>query len=105
MLDKYTKIIDGIKEEILFIEDKGKEFIMGKDFMRFKFKTDDSSVYNQKINISICVISISGLLNERSWYYPQIELQECFYENENFDKLLRFLNHCTRNDAPEKISH
>ena len=46
MLDKYTKIIDEIKEEILFIEDKGKEFIMGKDFMRFKFKTDDNLVYN-----------------------------------------------------------
>ena len=31
MLDKYTKVIDGIKGEILFIADRGKEFIMGKD--------------------------------------------------------------------------
>ena len=84
MLDKYTKVIDGIKEEILFIEDKGKE--MGKDFMRFKFKTGDNLVYNQKINVPVCVISISGQLKERGWYYPQIELQECFYENEYFDK-------------------
>ena len=86
MLDKYIRIIDGIKEEILFIEDKGKEFIMGKDFRRFKFKTDDNLVYNQKINVPVCVISISGLLKERGWYYPQIKLQECFYENEYFDK-------------------
>ena len=46
MLDKYVKIIDEIKEKILFIEDRGKEFIMVKDFMRFKFKTDDNLVYN-----------------------------------------------------------
>ena len=80
MLDKYVKIIDGIKEEILFIEDGGKKIIMAKDFMRFKFKTDNNLVYNQKINISVCVISISGLFKERNWYYPQMELQECFYE-------------------------
>ena len=86
MLDKYRKIIDGIKEKILFIEDKGKEFMMGKNLMRLKFKTDDNLVYNQKVNVPVCVISISGLLKERGWYYPQIELQECFYENEYFDK-------------------
>ena len=61
MLDKYVKIIDEIKEEILLIQDRGKEFIMAKDFMRFRFKTDD----NQKINIPVCVISISGLLKEK----------------------------------------
>ena len=37
---------------------------MAKDFMRFKFKTDDNLVYNQKINVPVCVISISGLLKE-----------------------------------------
>ena len=61
MLDKYVKIIDEIKEEILLIQDRGKEFIMAKDFMRFRFKTDD----NQKINNPVCVISISGLLKEK----------------------------------------
>ena len=65
MLDKYVKIIDEIKEEILFVEDRGKEFIMAKDFMRFKFKTDDNLLYNQKINVPVCVISISGLLKKK----------------------------------------
>ena len=66
MLDKYVKIIDVIKEEILFIEDRGKEFIIAKDFMRFKSKTNYNLVYNQKINVPVCVISISGgLLKER----------------------------------------
>ena len=65
MLDKYVKNIDRIKQEILFIEDRDKEFIIAKDFMRFQFKTDDNLVYNQKINIPVCVISISGLLKEK----------------------------------------
>ena len=56
---------------------------MGKDFMRFKFKTDDNLVYNQKINVPVSVISISGLLKEKNWYCPQIELQECFHESDN----------------------
>ena len=48
LLVKYTRIIDGIKEQILFSKDKGKEFIMGKDFMRFKFKTGGNLVCNNK---------------------------------------------------------
>ena len=86
MLDKYTKIIDQIKEEILFIvedvdEDENKEFIIGKYFMRFRFATSNDLSYNQEINAKVCVISISSIFKERNWYYPQIELQECFYES------------------------
>ena len=80
MLDKYTKIIDEIKEEILFILDDDI-FVMGKDFTRFRFKTDDKLAYNQKINVAICVISIDSVFEKRNWYYPQIELQNCFYES------------------------
>ena len=86
MLYKYVNIIDEIKEEKLFIEEGGKEFIMAKYFMRFKFKTDDNLVYNQKINARVCVISMSGLPKEKKWYYPQIELQDCFYESDYLDK-------------------
>ena len=81
MLDYYVKVIDHIKEEILFIVDEDTEFIMAKDFMRFMFKTDDNLPYNQKIDVKVCVISISSVFKERGWYYPQAELQECFYEN------------------------
>ena len=38
MLDKYVKIIDEIKEQILFItedENEGKNFIMGKDLINY----------------------------------------------------------------------
>ena len=36
-------------------------FIMGKDFTRFRFKTTDILPYNQKINVPVCVISISSV--------------------------------------------
>ena len=47
MLDNYVSIIDQIKEEALsFISDEEEDdlFILVKDFMRFKFKTDDNLV-------------------------------------------------------------
>ena len=86
MLVKYVKIIDEIKDQILLIsedENKTGDFIMGKDFMRVRFKTNDNLPYNQKIDVKVCVISISSVFEKGNWYYPQIELQDCFYENRN----------------------
>ena len=80
MLDKYVKIFDEIKYQILFIVEADL-FVMGKDFMRFRFKTDDDLTNNQNINVLVCVISISSVFEEGNWYYPQIDLQDCFYEN------------------------
>ena len=84
MLDDYLKVIDGIKEEVLSFTDEFEDeiFIMGKDFMRFKFKTNDKLPYNQKINVPVCVVSVSSMIKKGDWYYPQIKLQECFYEND-----------------------
>ena len=67
MVNNYVKIVDAIKEEVLsFINDEEKDdlFILGNDFMRFRFKADDKLVYNQKINIPVCVISISGIVKK-----------------------------------------
>ena len=80
ILDKYVKIIDEIKDQILFIVEDDL-FVMGKDFMRSRSKTDDDLPCNQETNVPVCVISISSVFKERNWYYPQIELQDCFYEN------------------------
>ena len=84
MLDDYVKVIDEIKEEVLSFIDEFEEetFIMGKDFMRFRFKTNDKLPYNQKINVPVCVVSMSSVIKKGDWYYPQIKLQECFYEND-----------------------
>ena len=57
MLDKYTKIIDEIKDQtLLIVEDD--IFVMGKDFTRFKFETDDNLHYNKKkLCQSVCNIN------------------------------------------------
>ena len=73
-----------MKEEIwTFGDEFGNEiFIMRKDFMRFKFKTDDEFAYNQEINIPVCVMSISSVVQKVDIYYPQFKLHDCFYESE-----------------------
>ena len=55
---------------------------MGSDFIRFEFRTDDNLMYNQKINIPVCVISLSCVIKKGYIYYLQFKLQKCFYENE-----------------------
>ena len=79
MLNKYTEIINEIKDQILLITED-VSFIIGNDLMRLKFKTNDKIPYNIKIDVAVCVLSISSI-SEQGWYYPQIELQDCFYEN------------------------
>ena len=84
MLDDYVKVIDGIKEEVLYFIDEFEDeiFIMGKDFMRFRVKTNNKLPYNQKINVPVCVVSMSSVIKKGDWYYPQVNLKECFYEND-----------------------
>ena len=76
----YTGIIDKIKEEI-FSFGADEIFVMGSDFMRFRFKTDVNLVYNRKINIPVCAISLSCVIKRGDVYYPQFKLQDCLYEN------------------------
>ena len=61
-------------------------FIMDKDFMRFKFKINDKLPYNQKINVPVCLISLSWVFEDRNWYCLQTELQDCFYDCDYFVK-------------------
>ena len=47
---------------------------------RFKFRTDDNLLYNKKINIPVCVISLSSVIKKENIYYPMLKLQRCFDE-------------------------
>ena len=89
MLYNYTKVIDGIKEEVLsFVDELEDEvLIMSCDYLRFRFKTDDKLVYNQKINVTLCVISLISVVKKGDWYYPQFKLQDCFHENDYLDEI------------------
>ena len=87
MINNYIKIIDQIGEEIISWIDELKEddsFKLGHDFTKFKFRTDDNLVYNKKINIHVCVISLRSVIKRRNNYYPNFRLRKCFYESENF---------------------
>ena len=55
---------------------------MGNDFVRFRLETNDNLPYNQKINIKVCVISLSSVFEEKKCSYFQTELQECFYKSD-----------------------
>ena len=48
---------------------------------RFKFRTDDNLLYNKKINIPVCVISLSSIIKKENIHYPIFKLQKCFYED------------------------
>ena len=85
MINNYLGIIDQLKEEITSWIDELEEddsFTLGDDFFKFKFRTDDNLVYNEKINIPVCVISLSSVIKRRNIYYPNFKLQRCFYESE-----------------------
>ena len=81
MINNYVKIIDQLKEELLSFEDEFEDrFTLGGDSMRFRFRTDDNLVHNQKINIPVCVISLSSIIKRGYIYYPNFRLPKCVYE-------------------------
>ena len=86
MMCNYGKIIKQLEDEIFsFIDEfEDEKFIFDGAFMRFKFKTDDNLVYNKRINIPVCVISLSSVIGKEHAYHPIRKLQKCLYENESF---------------------
>ena len=86
MINNYFKIIDQIGEEITSWIDELEEddsFRLRSDIMKFKFRIDDNLVYNEKINIPVCVTSLSSVIKRKNNYYPNFRLQNCFSEIES----------------------
>ena len=81
MLNNYLKIIDQVKEEMIAWTDK-ESFTFNDGFLKFKFRADDNLVYNEIINILVCVISLSSVIKRKNNYYPNFNLKSCFYESE-----------------------
>ena len=80
MLENYTEIFNEIADQIeSIIDDKVKYH---KDITRIKFKTNDDVVFNEMINIPVCVTVVSSVFNKNEEYYPQITLHDCFYEKD-----------------------
>ena len=60
----YLKIIKQLYDEkYSFIDEFDDEkFYFDGDSTKFRFKTDDNLVYDEKNNIPVCVISISSVI-------------------------------------------
>ena len=76
---KYTELCDGIKNEIETISScKADE--NGKDFKKIKFNSDDNLPLNKPSKFPTLTIIVRSAFEEDGTYYPQIYLDECFYE-------------------------
>ena len=76
MINNYIRIINQIEDEITYWindEEEDDSFNLGIDFMRFSFRTDDNLVYNQEINIPVCVMSLSSAIRKENIYYPNFK--------------------------------
>ena len=93
MINNYISIVEKLKEGLLeYVEED--LLVLGEDFIRFKFKTDDNLVYNKNINIPVCVISLSSIIKQNHFYDLVFRLQKCPYENERFLKNDQNLQSC-----------
>ena len=88
MISNYNKIIKKLEDEIFSCIDEfeDEEFVFGGNFPRFKFRTDDNLVYNEKINIPVCVILLSSVIKKEFIHCLVFKLQRCLYESKIFFK-------------------
>ena len=80
MLENCTDTFGEIAEQIESMTDDKVKY--HKDIMRIKFKTNDDLVFNEIINIPVCVIVVSSIFEEDGNYYPQISSHDYFYEHD-----------------------
>ena len=68
---KYTKLWDGIKNEIKAING-GKEIAYDKNFMSIKFNSDDDLPLNKPLKFNVMTIVVRSVFEEDGKLYPQI---------------------------------
>ena len=58
IINVFLKIIKQLHDEIFSFNDEfeNKKFVLYGDSAKFRFKTDDNLIYDEKINIPVCVI-------------------------------------------------
>ena len=78
VLIKYTKLWDGIKNLIEKVNNKLGEYEKG--FMKIKFSSDDNLPLNKTQIIHNIFIIIRSVFDKHGKNYPQIFLDECWYE-------------------------
>ena len=78
VLKKYTELWDEIKHLIKGVNNKSGKY--GKDFMKIKFESDDNLPLGRIIKLHMLTVTVRSVFEEDGKYYPQIFLDQCFYE-------------------------
>ena len=55
--------------------------------MRFRLKTDENLVYNQKITVKVCVISLSSVIKKGNIIIYSLDCKNFFMKKRIFKKL------------------
>ena len=79
VLEKYTEVWDGIKNEIETING-GKKGEYDKDFIKIKFNSDNNLPLDKPLKLHLLAIIVRCVFEEDSKFYSQLYLDECFYE-------------------------
>ena len=78
-IKKYTELQDGIKNEVE-TTNGGKNGEYGKNFMKIRFNTDYNLPLNKILKLCMLTIIVRSVFEEDGKLYPQIYLDECLYE-------------------------
>ena len=79
VLNRYTKLQDGIKNEIETIS-SGKNGEYGKSFMKIKFNADDNLPLNKPLKLHLLTIIVRCIFEEVGKLHLQLYLDDCLYE-------------------------
>ena len=79
LLTKYTEVWNGIKN-LIKKTNGGEASEYGKDFIRIKFNSDDNLTLNRILKLHNVTIVIKSVFQEDGKYYPQVFLDEGWYE-------------------------
>ena len=79
LTEKYEEVFSGIRSEIQTIN-SGEELFYGEDYVKIGVNTDDNVPWNKKLKFPSLTIIIRCIFENDKKLYPQIYLDECFYE-------------------------
>ena len=79
VLEKYTNLWNEIKYHIQ-TENPAKSGEYDKDYIKFKFNSDDDLLLNKIPKLHLLTIIVRAVFEEDGKYFPQIFLDEYLYE-------------------------
>ena len=77
LLHKYNNVFNGIRNTIKEINN---ECDHGKDYMKFKFNSDDDLPLNKLLKFRLMTITIRHVFEEDGKLYPQVFLDDTLHE-------------------------